>query len=173
MFRFRRFLLALACSSVSLLSLIPICFAESAVTDSVKALPAVIATKDISLDALRKYPQTTIETRDRGVTTKYTGVPLRLLLAELIPDTKLDSMPEWKALTRRGLVLELKGKDGFPSLVTVTELAINKTGDRFILAIEKDGKALDVAPQLICQFDEARVRCVRDIVTVKIFSLQQ
>jgi hypothetical protein len=131
----------------------------------------VITDRAIVLADLRKYPQTTIEVEDKGIKVKYSGVPLRVLLAEMLPDCKIDSMPEWKALTKRELVLELKGNDGFPSLVTATEVAINKSGDRFLIAVEKDGMPLDVAPQLICKMDEAKTRCVRDIVSLKIVSL--
>jgi hypothetical protein len=165
-------LLSLACCSLALFGAgVEKTIAANAAATSAQSTDYVIASKTISLTDLRKYPQTTIEAEEKGIKVKYSGVPLRLLLAEMLPDCKLESMPEWKALTKRELVMELKGDDGFPSLVTVTEVAINKSGDRFIIATEKDGKPLDVAPQLICKIDEARTRCVRNVVALKIVSL--
>ncbi|MDR3613787.1 MAG: hypothetical protein P4L53_09470 [Candidatus Obscuribacterales bacterium] len=166
-------LLSIICCSIGLFGAIveKTCAADTA-ANLEQTAGRVVSSKTIGIADLRKYPHTTIETEEKETKVKYTGVPLRLLLAEMLPDCKLDSMPEWKALTKRELVMELRGNDGFPALVTATEIAINKSGDRFLLAIEKDGKPLDVAPQLICPFDEARTRCVRGVVSLKIVSLR-
>jgi hypothetical protein len=167
-------LLSLACCSLALFGAgVEKTTAADTAANLEQTTGRVIASITIALADLRKYPHTTIEAEEKGIKVEYSGVPLRLLLAEMLPDCKLDSMPEWKALTKRELVMELKGDDGFPSLVTITEIAINKSGDRFIIATEKDGKPLDVAPQLICKIDEARTRCVRNVVALKIVSLAQ
>jgi hypothetical protein len=104
---------------------------------------------------------------DGGKRVKFTGVPLRAMLAEMIPQFKLETMAQWKALARQELVMEVTGDDGYPGLVTALELAINTSGDRLVLATLCDGKPLDSAVQLICKMDEERVRWVRQIVSKK------
>lgn len=52
-----------------------------------------------------------------GKKVKYTGVSLRSVFADVVPEYKIQSMPEWKELARQILVVEVTG-----------------AGDRFLLA---------------------------------------
>lgn len=126
--------------------------------------------KTISVGALEKYKTISITVKEKDNDVTYTGVPLRDLLADMVPDLKLDSMPEWKTLSRRELVMEIKGSDGFPALVTATDLAINKAGDRFVLATQKDGKKIEAGVHLICKMDEVRVRWIREVASLRVVS---
>ena len=127
--------------------------------------------KAVSIKSLEKQETITISVTEEGKESKYTGVPVRVLLAEMLPEFKLDVMPEWKRLTRQELVMEVVGDDGYAGLVTATDLAINKAGDRFLLATQKDGVAVKSGVQLICKMDEARVRWIRGVVSLRLLSV--
>jgi hypothetical protein len=144
--------------------------AHAASTETVTKLPV---TKKISATILDKYKQASMTMDWDGTKTTYTGVPLRTILAEMLPEVKMNEMPEIKALSRRELVLEVKGDDGFPGLVTVTEIAMNKSGDRFLLATHENGKPIEKGVHLICKMDELHVRSVRQIVSIKVFSVAE
>jgi hypothetical protein len=131
----------------------------------------ISASKTISFKALEQYTPISVTLEEDGKQVTYTGVPLRVLLAEMVPDVKLESMPGWKALSRRELVMEVTGDDGYPGLVTAIEIAINKSGDRFVLATHRDGKPIDSGVRLICRMDEARTRCVRQLVSLRVVTV--
>jgi len=127
--------------------------------------------KAISQKLLEKYSTISITIQEDGKEVKYTGVPLRVILAEMVPDIKMDNMPDWKGLARRELVLEVMGDDGFPGLATATEVAINQAGDRYLLATHKDGKLIESGVRLVCKLDEHRVRWIRGAVSVRVVSI--
>ncbi len=108
--------------------------------------------KAITLEGLEKYKAITITVKDDNKESTYSGVPLRTLLTDMVRDIKLEKMPEWKALSRREIIMEFTGNDGYPGLVTAIEIAINKDGDRFILATHKDGKLIEGGAQLHAQW---------------------
>jgi hypothetical protein len=132
----------------------------------------ILANKTISKETLSKFKTISVKFEQDGKEVTYTGVPLRTLLSDSLPDLKLDSMPEWKDLARREVIMEVRGEDGYPGLVTALEVATNKYGDRFIIATEKDGAALDSAPQLICKMDTARTRWVHQVVSLRVLSIK-
>jgi hypothetical protein len=138
-----------------------------------KAATQLPVNKSISWKDMEKYKEKTIsvKVKEEGKEVSYSGVPLRLVLAEMIPELKMDSKEELKDLCRRELVMEIMGQDGYPALVTATELAINKRGDRFILATQKDGKAIESGLHLVCKADQGRFRWIRDAVSLKLVSL--
>jgi hypothetical protein len=133
-------------------------------------LPAI---KAISQKALEKYQPMSVTIEEAGKEVKYSGVPLRVMFAEMVPEIKLDTMPEWKALSRKELIMEVKGDDGYPGLVPAIDLAINKAGDRFILATHRDGKPIESGVQLICKRDEAHTRWVRQVVSLRVLAVAQ
>jgi hypothetical protein len=127
--------------------------------------------KAISPENLKKYEQISITVETEGKKIKYSGVPLRVILGEMMPELNLTEMPGWKALSKQELVMEVLGSDGYPGLVTGTELAINKSGDRYLLATERDGKPNESGIQLICRMDEARTRWVREVVSLRVVTV--
>jgi hypothetical protein len=130
-----------------------------------------IPSKKIDLDALQKWQPITVAVDEHDAKVTYTGVPLRAVLKEMLNDTDIDSMPEWKKLARKALVMEVVGNDGFPGLIATTEIAMNKSGDRFILATQKDGTVIETGVHLICKADEAHTRWVRSVVSVRLISV--
>ena len=146
------------------------CWLQSAHAEPTQQLAAA---KTISPKELAKYKSVSVSVEQDGKQVKYTGVPLRVILAEMLPHVKLESMPEWKALSRRELVMVVKGDDGYPGLVTAIELSINKTGDRFVLATQKDGKLIESGVQLICKGDDASTRWVRNVVSLRVSTVSK
>jgi hypothetical protein len=146
-------------------------FLGEALAEPTQLATQLPASMKISAKALEKYTQITVEAEEQGNKVKFTGVPVRVLLTELVPDLKIDTMAEWKALTRKELVVEVKGDDGYPGLMTALAIAMNKSGDRYILATQRDGKPIEAGVQLICRLDEARVRWVRQVVSLRVVSI--
>lgn len=105
-----------------------------------------------------------------GKKEKYSGVPLRLFFKEMLA-VPLETMPAWKELSKQELVMEVTGKDGYPGLITGTELAINTSGDKFVLFTKHDDQSGTDTVNLICRNDEFRVRCVQDIVRLRIIAI--
>ncbi len=169
--------ISVATLAFSSLSMFLVSTSALAAPDSASAVSPSAASKieplskSISIQLLEKYQPITVSVEESGKEVKYMGVPLRALLAEMLPDVKIDLMPEWKALNRQELVMEVFGKDGYVGIVTATDMAINKTGDRFLLATRKDGKAIESGVQLICKMDEARVRWIRSVVLLRLVSV--
>ena len=149
-----------------------ICFA-TAFLASVPALAGeelkLQAQKEINTGMLAKYQQIPVTVNWQGKKTKYNAVPLRALFKEMLPDIPIDTMPDWKALSKKELLLEVKGSDGYPGLVTATEMAINTSGDKFILVSKHNDKSGKDEVDMICKGDEERVRWVRDVASMRIF----
>ncbi len=126
----------------------------------------------ISPAILEKYSTVTVTVNEDGKDKEFKGVPLRLLLSEMMPGS-LASMPNWKNLARQELVLEVKGDDGYPGLVTAAEVAINESGDRYILATKENGKPIDSGVRMICKLDEHHVRWVHSIVSLRLAGVKK
>jgi hypothetical protein len=148
-------------------------FPPQALAEPTQLATQLPASMKISAKALEKYTSITVEAEEKGNKVKFTGIPLRALLTDLVPGLKIDEMAEWKALSRKELVIEVMGDDGYPGLVTATSIAMNTSGDRYILATQRDGKPIEAGVQLICRLDEARVRWVRQVVSLRVVSLAE
>ncbi len=122
----------------------------------------------VSLKQLEKYKSISVSAEENGKTVKFDGIPLRTLLKELLPQYNLDEMKDWKEIARNRYVMEASGSDGYPGLVTALEVAMNKTGDRYILATHRDSKLIESGPQLVCKSDQAKARWVREVVLLRI-----
>lgn len=127
--------------------------------------------KPISVKELEPFKSISISVDEDGKAVKYDGVPLRDLFKVMMPKVKIETMPDWKALARLDLVMEVKGADGYPGLVTAVELAMNANGDRFILATRREGKPIESGVQLVCREDEYHVRWVKEAVQLRLESL--
>ena len=127
--------------------------------------------KIINKDTLSKFKAIEVDVKDKSKRLRYKGVPLRAIFQDMAPEIKIDTMPDWKALSRKRLVMELTADDGYPGLVTAVELAINSSGDRFVLAEKCNGKDLDTGIMLVCKADEYHVRWVRQVKSARIVEL--
>ncbi|HEY9775548.1 MAG TPA: hypothetical protein V6C81_17410 [Planktothrix sp.] len=162
---------------LSLISLLIVVIASSASVGVARSESAQATTypvsKVISREALTKYKHVDVSVKENDKDVTYSGVPLRELLAEMVPETKLDVMPGWKELARKELVFEAKGTDGYPGLVTALEVAMNKDGTSYVLATERESKPLEFNVQLICSHDQAHTRWVKDVVSLRVVSVSE
>jgi hypothetical protein len=136
------------------------------------AVTPLPAEKTISLKDLEKYKAVSVSVSEEGKEVKYSGVPMRVILGEMIPEMKMESMDDLHAVNRKELVLEVLGSDGYPALVTAAELAYNKSGDRFLLATHKDGKLIEEGAHLICKMDDGHFRWVKRVTKLRGLSLK-
>ncbi len=127
--------------------------------------------KIISTKELGKYKLNSVVVDEDGKQVKYKGVSLRLLLSEMLPEVNLDTMQDWKTIARQELVMEVTGDDGYPGLATALEVAMNKSGEQFLLATHKDGKLIESGVQLVCKSDEAHARWVHQIVLLRLVAV--
>lgn len=163
------------CLSLIFLSMSPLslnlpCGPAACAADGASATQLPVS-KAVSLKALEKFQTVSVTVEEEGKKVKYAGVPLRVILAELMPDLKMDTREDWKAMSYRELIMEILGQDGYPGLVTGLEIAFNKGGDRYVLATQKNGKPIEEGVHLICKADEAHSRWVKQVVSIKVVSI--
>src|SRR5208283_1375918 len=68
---------------------------QPAQAESVQVQTKLPVSKTISQKALEKYSSISVTVEEDGKAVKYSGVPLRTLLAEMVPELKLETMPGW------------------------------------------------------------------------------
>lgn len=146
-------------ASVVLASAAPLSYAQTNV-------PLTAEKTAITTKSLAEYKTQSVVAKDHDKESKYSGVSLRSLVAKQVPG--IDSMSDWKNLAKDRLVIEVTGSDGFPALIPATELAMNQSGDKFLLATECDGKAIADGIRLICPQDEHHVRWVRQVESMRL-----
>ena len=139
---------------------------EANATGGSSASKTAFLEKKISLESLAKYKTISVGADHHGKKAQYSGVPLRALLGEQVP--AIDTMANWRKLAQEELVVEVRGDDGFPALITATELATNESGDRFLLATKCDDKPMAEGIQLVCPNDQQHVRWVRHVASFRI-----
>ncbi len=125
------------------------------------------ATKQISIKDLESYEKISITAKEDAADVKYDGVAMRVLLKEFMPDKDLDSKDVVEGNFRRELVMEVTADDNYSGLATAMEVAMNKAGDKFVLATHKNGQVMD-GVRLICKMDEHRTRWVQKIAILRL-----
>lgn len=126
--------------------------------------------RSISLKDLSTDKSITINAVWKGKEQKYTGVPLRTFFKEMV-SIPIENMADWKQLSRYELVVEVVGKDGYPALISASEMAMNEKGNKFVLCKTNEGKEDSIL--LVCKDDDYRVRCVRDVAYLRIITLSR
>ncbi len=126
--------------------------------------------RSISLKDLSSEKSINISAVWKGKVQKYTGVPLRTFFKEMI-SIPIENMADWKQLSRYELVVEVVGKDGYPALVSASEMAMNEKGNKFVLCKNTEGKEESIL--LVCKDDDYRVRCVRDVAYLRIVPISK
>jgi Oxidoreductase molybdopterin binding domain len=123
---------------------------------------ATVQVESLKFDpaAIAKASQVEVKVMEQGKAVTYKGVPLRSLLADRLkgPNTMADL---------RGLadaVLVVRAPDDYQAAISAAEVAMDETGLKYVLAIERDGKPLDAKQgpvKLIVPGDSQHVRWVR------------
>jgi hypothetical protein len=123
------------------------------------------------LEALRKMEQTEVRVTEKGKSVVYRGVPMSVMLRGIVKDGK--SMSELRSLS--DAVVLVRASDGYQAAVSAAAVAMDQSGQRYLLAFERDGAALDKThgpAQLIIPADSEHVRWVRMVSGVDLIRLK-
>jgi hypothetical protein len=137
------------------------CLALAIVLSAPAQLPQVqVEPFPVDLPAWKKLKRAELEIIEDGKAVTYSGVPLRVVLNDA-----LKGKPEMQALRDlSSAVLIVQATDDYQTAVSAAAVAMDKEGRRYLLAFERDGKALDERQgpvRLIIPGDEQHVRWVR------------
>ena len=129
--------------------------------------PATVQVERLKFDpaALRDAEKVEVKVTEGGVQVDYKGVPLRTILAGKLktPNTmaSLRSMSD--------AVLVVRATDDYQTAISAAAVAMDPKGEKFLLALERDGKPFDKDQgpvKLIVPGDSEHVRWVRMVSTV-------
>lgn len=120
--------------------------------------------------ALRALPRQEVRVTEKGERVVYSGVPLRALLSEQLQGG--DRMAKLRDLS--DAVVLVRASDNYQAALSAAAVAMDETGDAYLLALERDGKPLgeDQGPvKLVIRSDPQPVRWVRMITSVELVRL--
>ena len=110
-------------------------------------------------------------TEDGQVVT-YSGVPLATILEAQAKNA--GSMAGLRALS--DAVILVRGTDGYQAAVSAAAVAMDPKGERYLLALTRDGKPLEAGQgpvRLIVPGDPKHVRWVKEVATVRLVRLDK
>jgi Oxidoreductase molybdopterin binding domain len=113
-----------------------------------------------------------IKLNEDGQVVTYSGVPLATLLETQAKN--VGSMAGLRALSDS--VLLVRGTDGYQAAVSAAAVAMDAKGERFLLAMTRNGKPLETGQgpvRLIVPNDPKHVRWVKDVATIRIIRLDK
>jgi hypothetical protein len=131
---------------------------------AVEALP-------FDIDVLKKRAQVELKIKEGDKDVVYRGVPLSAVLSTKLPDPR--SMPALRSLS--DAVLLVYATDGYQTAVSAAAVGMDQSGEKYILAFERDGQALDARHgpvELIIPGDSQHVRWVRMVAGVDLVRLK-
>lgn len=112
----------------------------------------------------------TVRVTEKGQEASYGGIPLRVLL--LGESREKTSMGKLRELA--DAVVLVRADDGYQAAISAAEIAMDTKGERYVLALEKDGKPLEkpLGPvRLLVPADPEHVRWVRMVSSVELIRL--
>ena len=110
--------------------------------------------------AIAKASQVEVKVTEQGKAVTYKGVPLRSLLADRLKGP--NAMADLRGLA--DAVLVVRASDDYLATFSAAEVAMDETGQKYLLAVERDGKPLDARQgpaKVIVPGDPQHVRWVR------------
>ena len=116
------------------------------------------------LAAFRAMDQKEIRVTEKGQSVVYRGVPLRILLADYLKGG--NAMVNLRDLS--DAVILVRADDGYQTAVSAAEVAMDESGEGFLIAMERDGKPLgeDRGPaRLVVPHDPKPVRWIYRITS--------
>jgi hypothetical protein len=134
--------------------------------------PAPVAVEPLPFepDALGRSERVTIRVVEEGKATSYEGVPLARALGDRLG--KENDMAALRALA--DAVILVRASDGYQVAVSAAEVAMDPKGERFLLALSRDGRPLGDGQgpvRLIVPGDPKRVRWVRMVTSLHLVRL--
>ncbi len=136
--------------------------------------PGPVAVEVLPFDpaALRAMAPVEIQVDEGGKGVKYSGVPLATLLKP--KDRAEVPMAGLRALS--DAVLLVRAADGYQVAVSATAVAMDPKGERYLLALARDGKPLDPGSgpvRLIVPGDAKHARWVKSVAAVRLVRLDK
>jgi DMSO/TMAO reductase YedYZ molybdopterin-dependent catalytic subunit len=122
--------------------------------------------------ALKGMDQAEVRVSEEGQTVVYSGVPLAAILAKTSKDS--GTMPGLRSLS--DAVLLVRGTDGYQVAVSAVAVAMDTKGERFLLAIGRDGKPIGESQgpvRLIVPGDPKHARWVRNVAAIRLVRLDK
>jgi DMSO/TMAO reductase YedYZ molybdopterin-dependent catalytic subunit len=148
------------------------CVSALAIVWIVLAPPVTVTVESLPFDpnAWKAMARVEVRVTENGQQVTYSGVPLRVVLNQKLSASP--SMAALRALADR--VLVISAPDGYQAAVSAAAVAMDPKGERYLLALERDGKPLgdEQGPvKLIVPGDSERVRWVRNVSAVDLIQM--
>ncbi len=126
--------------------------------------PATVQVESLTFDvaALKALPRVEVRVKEGEKTTVYKGVPLRALIANRLNGA--NAMADLRGLS--DAVLLVRATDDYQVAVSAAAVAMDETGERYLVAFERDGSPLgekEAPAKLIIPADSHHVRWVRNM----------
>jgi hypothetical protein len=121
------------------------------------------------LDGLERVE---IKVAEDGRSVTYSGIALATILERGKKNSA--TMPALRAISDS--VLLVRGSDGYQAAVSAAAVAMDPKGERYLLALARDGKPLEKGQgpvRLIVPGDSKHVRWVREVSTIRLVKLDK
>ena len=122
-----------------------------------------------NLDGFEKVE---VKVMEDGKSVTYSGVALASVLEKQVKGS--GTMPGLRALS--DAVVLIRGSDGYQASASAAAVAMDPKGERFLLAIARDGKPLEKGQgpvRLIVPGDPKHVRWVKDVAKIRLVCLDK
>ena len=134
--------------------------------------PSTVQVESLKFDPAAILKASTIEVKvmERGEAVIYKGVPLRSLLADRLKGP--NAMADLRGLADS--VLVVRASDDYQAAISAAEVAMDESGQKYLLATQRDGKPLDDKQgpvKLLVPGDPQHVRWVRMISAVDLVKM--
>ena len=113
-----------------------------------------------------------VKVMEDGRAVAYSGVALATILEQGSKNS--GAMPVLRTLS--DAVLLVRGSDGYQAAVSAAAVAMDPKGERYLLAVARDGKPLDKGQgpvRLIVPGDPKHARWVREVVAIRLVKLDK
>ncbi|MBV8230870.1 MAG: molybdopterin-dependent oxidoreductase [Planctomycetaceae bacterium] len=121
-------------------------------------------------EAWKRAAQVEVRVTEGGEPTVYSGIPLALVLDEQLRGS--NRMAALRSLS--DAVILVRASDGYQAAVSAAAVAMDPKGERFLLALARDGKPLGDRHgpvRLVIPGDPQRVRWVRMVASLHLVRL--
>ncbi|MHC5544418.1 molybdopterin-dependent oxidoreductase, partial [Singulisphaera rosea] len=135
------------------------------------SFPATTEPLPFDVVALKALPQVELKVTEDGKSGVYSGVPLASLLTELLKGD--NEMASLRALADAVILVE--ASDGYQVAVSAAAVAMDPKGERYFLALQRDGKPLDAKQgpaRLVIPGDPKHLRWIRMIKSFELIRLK-
>lgn len=136
------------------------------------AAPGPVESIAVEPARIAASPRVSLRVTEGGKPVAYQGVPLAALLPKDNAGRPGDSMAVVKGFS--DAVIVVRGSDGYQVAVSAAAVAMDPAGERYLLAIARDGKPLDDKHgpvQLIVPGDPQRVRWCHGVASARLVRL--